>query len=68
MEIQEIEVRIDKNGRVHIFVHGVKGVTCLEITRELEQVLGREIILREMTPEALEEIGAQIPRVLQIKE
>jgi hypothetical protein len=68
MDIQEIEVTIEKNGRVHVFVHGVKGQACLEITRELEKALGREIILREMTPEALEEIGAQIPRVLQIKE
>jgi hypothetical protein len=55
MDVQEIEVTIDKNGQVHIQVRGVKGNACLEITRELEQALGNTVVEREMTPEALEQ-------------
>ncbi len=54
MEIQEIEVQIDKDGKVEISVRGVKGQKCLDITAGLEQSLGGEIVLREMTPDAAE--------------
>ena len=49
MEIQEIEVIIDKNGEVKIQVHGVDGTTCLDLTADLEAALGGEVISREMT-------------------
>ncbi len=55
MDVQEVEVTINKNGQVEIQVRGVKGLQCLEITAPLEQALGGKITLREMTPEALEE-------------
>lgn len=54
MEMQEIDVTINKDGQVEIHVRGVKGEACLDITRPLEQALGGEVILREMTPEAKE--------------
>ncbi|HHY89730.1 MAG TPA: DUF2997 domain-containing protein [Chloroflexi bacterium] len=54
MELQQIEVTIDKKGQVQVQVRGVKGLECLEITKDLEAALGGEVILREMTPEALE--------------
>jgi hypothetical protein len=49
MEIQEIEVIIDKNGEVKIQVHGAQGTTCLDLTADLEAALGGEVISREMT-------------------
>lgn len=49
MEIQEIEVIIDKNGEVKIQVHGTHGTTCLDLTTDLEEALGGEIISRDMT-------------------
>ncbi len=55
MDVQEIEVTINKNGQVEVHVHGVKGAQCLDITAPLEQALGGKVTLREMTPEALEE-------------
>lgn len=55
MEIQEIEVTIGKDGQVQIQVRGVKGMKCLELTKELEEALGGEILARIMTAEALEE-------------
>ena len=54
MELQEIEVIIGKDGQVQIQVRGVQGLKCLEITKELEEALGGEILARIMTPEALE--------------
>jgi len=52
MEVQEIEVFIDAEGQVEVKVRGVKGTSCLDITRPLEEALGGEVELREMTPEA----------------
>ena len=52
MELQEINVYIDRDGRVRIEVRGVKGKRCLDITRSLEEALGGQIESREMTPEA----------------
>lgn len=54
MELQEIEVFIDKDGQVRIHVRGVKGTACLGITAALEQALGGQVEVREMTPEAYE--------------
>jgi len=52
MELQEIDVFIDKDGRVQIQVRGVKGTSCLDLTRDLEAALGGEVESREMTAEA----------------
>jgi hypothetical protein len=59
MNLQEIDVFIEKNGQVRIEVRGVKGEGCLEVTRELEKALGGEIASREMTPEAQETAAEQ---------
>jgi hypothetical protein len=60
MELQEIEVFIDKDGQVRIQVRGVKGLACLDLTKELEAALGGQIEAREMTPEALEAVEEQM--------
>jgi preprotein translocase subunit SecF len=52
MAIEEVEVVIDAQGRVQIEVHGVKGMQCLDLTKDLEQALGGEVESREMTAEA----------------
>jgi hypothetical protein len=67
MEIQEIEVTINKDGQVEVHVRGVKGEACLEITRPLEQALGGEVILREMTPES-KETPSQLGDQQQLKQ
>jgi hypothetical protein len=54
MELHEIEIFIDPDGRVRIEVRGVKGPACLEITQPIEAGLGGEVELREATPEMLE--------------
>ncbi|MGI0482064.1 DUF2997 domain-containing protein [Geminocystis sp. CENA526] len=52
MDLQEIDIFIDDNGEVKLEIRGVKGQKCLDLTQDLEAILGGEIISREMTPEA----------------
>ncbi|HEX3002467.1 MAG TPA: DUF2997 domain-containing protein [Methanoregula sp.] len=40
MDCQEMEVTIDKEGRIQVNVKGVQGTGCLALTRELEDALG----------------------------
>jgi len=60
MDLQEIEVIIGKDGQVQLLVRGVKGLICLELTKELEAVLGGQIEAREMTPEVQETAKEQV--------
>ncbi len=64
MEIQEIEITIDKNGQVVLHVRGAKGMVCQDITKVLEKALVGEVLERQLTPEALEKpdtpIGPEI--------
>lgn len=55
MEVEEIEVYIEKDGQVRIEVRCVKGMRCLDITAPVEEALGGETVSRELTYEAYEE-------------
>jgi Protein of unknown function (DUF2997) len=59
MELQQIDVFIDRDGAVRLEVSGVKGGSCLDITRHLEAALGNGVVSRELTSEA-HEILAQV--------
>jgi hypothetical protein len=61
MELHEIDVLIEKDGRVRLEVRGMKGAACLAATKQLEKVLGSDIIHREMTPEAAETSAEEVP-------
>jgi hypothetical protein len=39
--MQTIKVLIPKDGKVSIFVNGVSGSSCKELTRNLEEALGK---------------------------
>jgi hypothetical protein len=54
MDLQEVEVFIEKDGRVRVEVRGVKGLSCLDVTRALEAALGGQVQDRQLTPEAHE--------------
>ena len=60
MEVEEIQVIIEKDGRVRVEVRGVKGNACLDLTQALEQALGGQVEEREMTPEAYEEAPERV--------
>lgn len=48
LNLDEIEMEIDAQGQVQIWVKGVDGPKCLQLTSELEAVIG-ELIGRELT-------------------
>jgi hypothetical protein len=67
MEIQEIEITIDKTGQVVIHVQGAKGMVCLDLTKDLEAALGGEVLDRQLTPEAGEKPDNPVGPTLEIK-
>ncbi|HEY9077199.1 MAG TPA: DUF2997 domain-containing protein [Anaerolineaceae bacterium] len=66
MEIQEIEVIILENGQVQVSVRGVKGNSCLDLTREIETLLGAKVEERSMTSEANEDRDLPLDHLLDI--
>lgn len=55
MEMQELEITIDNEGRVQIGVRGVRGGDCVALTRSLEEAIG-DVRDRNFSPEYFEEI------------
>ncbi len=60
MELQEIDVFVEKDGQIKIEVRGVKGMSCLDLTKDLEAVLGDRVTNRELTPESDETAQAVV--------
>lgn len=54
MEMQELEITIDKEGRVQVAVRGVKGEGCLALTKSIEDAVGT-VEEREYTAEYYEQ-------------
>ena len=67
MEVQEIEVTIGKDGKVEIEVHGVKGMSCLDLTKALEEALGGEIESREMKSDAYSTVQEEVQDQQRLK-
>jgi hypothetical protein len=62
MRKQDIEIVISPTGEVSFTVKGVKGASCIDETKFLEQALGGEILVREPTGEYYEQgedVGAR---------
>jgi hypothetical protein len=53
MEIQEMEIIIDREGRIHVKVRGAHGEDCLALTKNLEEAAG-VVEQREYTSEYYE--------------
>ncbi len=54
MEMQELEITIDRQGKVQVAVRGVRGEGCLGITRNIENAVGT-VEGREYTAEYYEQ-------------
>lgn len=50
MENQKVIVKIDIKGKVFIEIDGVKGKKCLQITKDIEEILG-SVEKRVLKPE-----------------
>jgi Protein of unknown function (DUF2997) len=57
MELQELEIQMDREGNVTLHVRGVKGEECIMITKSIEEPLGK-IIERTLSGEFYQEKGA----------
>lgn len=55
MRKQDIEIVIAPDGKVSFTVKGVKGSSCVDETKFLEQALGGEVLDREKTSEFYEQ-------------
>ncbi|MCD6310286.1 MAG: DUF2997 domain-containing protein [Candidatus Eremiobacteraeota bacterium] len=66
MNMQEIEINITEEGKVELHVKGIKGPTCEDLTRDLEEALG-EVEERTYTSEYYEESAIQIQSQVQQK-
>ncbi len=66
-ELQEIEVIIGADGRLKVEVRGAKGPQCLTFTKEMEQLLGNEVVDRDLTFEydAVPDETGEIARLKQ---
>lgn len=49
MKIEQIEIIIGTDGKIHLQSSGFSGDACLEATEELEALLGNQIVSRERT-------------------
>jgi len=54
MEMKELEITIDKEGRVQVAVRGVQGEGCLGLTKNIENAVGT-VEEREYTAEYYEQ-------------
>jgi hypothetical protein len=59
----EIEVVIGADGQVKLVTHGLKGETCMEETRALEQAVGK-VTRREKTAEFYEKAKGTVRSLL----
>ncbi len=55
MRKQDIEITISPTGEVSFVVKGIKGASCIDETRFLEEALGGNVSERERTAEYYEE-------------
>jgi hypothetical protein len=60
MELQEVEVVIAPDGTTRVEVRGMAGLGCVELTADLENALGGQVVSREYTAEAYETRQGQV--------
>ena len=54
MKLEQIEVIIEANGKVRLETSGFSGDECLAATREVEALLGDQVLQRERTAESFD--------------
>lgn len=68
MAVHEVDVTIGKDGKVRIEIRGMEGMTCTEVTQELLDALGGEIISQEFTPEAYATVQETVDEEQHLKD
>lgn len=67
MKIEEIEVIIGTDGRVQLKTSGFSGETCLEATKDLEALLGNQLVRRETSSGIYEKDPVKTAEQIQIR-
>ena len=67
MKIEEIEVTIGADGKIRLHTLGFSGETCLEATEEIENLLGNQILQRELTSEAYDQPALKTAEKVKIR-
>ena len=67
MKIEQIEVTIGADGKVRMQTSGFSGDACLEATKDIEAVLGNQVICRERTAETYEQNSVLIMEKIKIR-
>jgi hypothetical protein len=49
--MQQIQIVIDKHGNVQLEVSGAPGRSCLDLTKNMEEKLGGQVVQREYSRE-----------------
>ena len=65
MKIEEIEVTIGIDGKIHLRTSGFSGDACLKATEEVEALLGNQVLKRERTAETYDQTS--IPTAERVK-
>ncbi len=67
MKIEQIEVTIGPDGKVLVQTSGFSGETCFEATKEIEALLGNQIIRQEKTAEAYDPVTGRSAENVRIR-
>lgn len=60
MEMQELEITIDKEGRVQVAIRGIHGEDCIGLSKNIENAVGT-VEDRTYTPEYYEQpVGVSV--------
>jgi hypothetical protein len=67
MKLEQIDVTIGTDGKIHLQTSGFSGSVCLEATKELEELLGNQVIDRNMTADYYDSVVNQTADKLKIR-
>lgn len=67
MKLEQIEVIIDTNGKIRLQTSGFSGDECLSATREIEELLGSQILQRERSSESYDQNCGKTVEKLKIQ-
>ena len=67
MKLEQINVTIRTDGKIHLKTTGFSGDECMAVTKELEEILGNLIITRDTTSEFYDTVTNQNTEKLKIR-
>ena len=66
MKVEQIEIIIGSDGKVRLQTSGFSGNDCLEATKEIERLLGNQILNREETGEIFQQTPVKTAEKVKI--